>query len=345
MARSRKDSVLPKYLELKGKLLEELSGGGFRRGDRFHSEAAVCRRHGAALLTVRRAYALLESEGYLRREHGSGTFVRKLPENLVRQKVVQSCMVGLYLDASRHAPDLAGTVFVEALGRQLNAQGMAVTLLYDSSGVAQTDGLDGLVFFGTAIRGEVAKIRALGLPTVALGASRVENFPGVCQKKDFLRQVFLRFLRKGRRRIALLNFGAPPDLNAPVRPHLDNAIAEFGAGERLELSGGRNELESRLAAALTEPRAPDALFLPSWTYVPGTMVTLERLNLKLGMEVGAFTGFCPDMLLAGLPAHAAHPMETQAEIVVGMLARMLREPGYKGEIIEHEPEILNQEAF
>lgn len=345
MARSRKDSVLPKYLELKGKLLEELSGGSFRRGDRFHSEAAVCRGSGAALLTVRRAYELLEADGYIRREHGSGTYVAKLPESLVRQKVVQSCMVGLYLQAGPRATDLGEAMFVEAFGRKLNEHGMSATLIYESSKALQTDGLDGMIFFGSPVQEEIRKIRALGLPTVALGLDRVAGFPGVCQRKDFMRDVFLRFLEKGRRRIVLLNFDAPPDLNDSARSQLDAALAAFGAGERMELRGRPGELESALAAALAGPAAPDALFLPRWTYVPGVLLVLERLGLKMGREVGAFVNLCPEMLAAGLPARTEQPIEAQTEIVVTMLERMLREPEYKGEILEHEPEIIGHEAF
>ena len=341
----RTNDCLPKHLDLKGKLLGELSMGSFSIGDRFYAESFVSRKYDVALLTVRRAYASLANEGFIQKKHGSGTYIRCLPESIISQKIVQSCMVGLYLESLSPEKNFGRGMFIDALAHYLNLRGMSATLIFDNFGAVHANSLDGLIFFGAPVSKEMDKIRSLGLPTVSMGAARVKSFPGVCQAKGFMRGVFGRFLGKGRRRIALLNFDSPPNLNDVVRTHLEEAISDYGAGEYIELTGERENFESVLAESLKGNRPPDAFILPKWTYVPGFMLTLTRLKLKIGADVGAFVGVCPDFLAEDLPAYARDPVDSQARLAVGMLEKMLKDRNYKGEVIEHEPQIANQESF
>ena len=201
----KKDKGLPKYLELRGRLLEELSIGKFSPGDKFYSEAQVSRNHNIALMTVRRSYEMLEKEGFFRREHGSGTYVNKVPDKIIRQKLVQTCMVGIYLNSERNIDGFYHGAYLEALSLALKDCGMATIIIFDDPRAIPVESLDGLIYLGED-SSEIQFIRKLKLPTVSLGARRLKYFPGVCQKKDFTYNMFMNFLRKGRRKIALLNF-------------------------------------------------------------------------------------------------------------------------------------------
>lgn len=62
-------------------LRDEISRGTFAPGAPFPTEEALCRRFGVARGTVRRALADLQTEGFVFRRQGLGTFVREQVPN------------------------------------------------------------------------------------------------------------------------------------------------------------------------------------------------------------------------------------------------------------------------
>ncbi len=342
--KEKQNKGLPKYLELRGKLLEELSLGKFRPGDKFYSESQVSRSYNIALMTVRRSYEILEKEGFVRREHGSGTYVNKVPDKFVRQKIVQACMVGIFLNSERNTDGFYHGAYLEALSLALKDCGMATTIIFDDPKAIPVESLDGLIYLGED-SADIEFIRKLKLPIVSLGASRLRYFPGVCQKKDFTYNVFMNFLRKGRRKIALLNFTGDPHFNDVNFIHLEKAISDFGDGESLEICGHVKDIQSVLEQYLQGDDRPDAIWFSRWAYLTGLILTLEKLGLEIGHDIGVFANNCPELGLNIMPAHMHHDVSSQAELVANMLAKMIKDPQYKGNTIEKEPPIINKEAF
>jgi DNA-binding LacI/PurR family transcriptional regulator len=222
---------------------------------------------------------------------------------------------------------------------------MATMIILDDPAAIPADSLDGLIYLGEGSINEVKAIRKLNLPTVSLGANRVKYFSGICQKKDFIYDVFMKFLLKGRRKIALLNFGGDSHLNEVNLTHLQKAIFDFGAGEYVEITGDSGNLQCKLEECLLRDDRPDAIFLPRWAYLAGVMLTLQKLKLKIGREIGAFVGNCPDFGLSEMPAYVNSAVDLQAEQAANMLARMIKDPDFKGKVIEDEPIISNKEAL
>lgn len=344
-AKIKKDKGLPKYLELRGRLLEELSLGKFVPGDKFYSEAQVSRNFNIALMTVRRSYQILEQEGFVRRKHGSGTYVNRVPDKIIRQKVVQTCMVGIFLSSQRTIDGFYHGIYLEALSLALKDCGMATTIIFDDPKAIPEESLDGLIYLGEDSDNEIKLIRKLNLPTASLGARRLEFFPGVCQKKDFIYNVFMHFLHKGRRKIALLNFTDDPHFNDANFIHLNKALTDFGIGDSLEIYGPLEKLQSHLEKILLGNDRPDAIWFSRWSYLPGVMLALQKLDLKIGCDIGVFVGDCPEFGMSIMPAYAKNEIKQQTEQVVKMLAKMIRYPKYKGKVIENEPVIINKEAF
>lgn len=68
-------SPVPFYFQLKRIFLAEIEAGRWSIGDRLPSEPAICEQFSVSRTTVRQALAELESEGFVRRERGRGTFV------------------------------------------------------------------------------------------------------------------------------------------------------------------------------------------------------------------------------------------------------------------------------
>ena len=71
------DAVLaPKHRQVYDALVQQITGGRMRAGDRLPSEADLVRRFGASRITVGRALRDLQLAGLVERRAGSGTFVR-----------------------------------------------------------------------------------------------------------------------------------------------------------------------------------------------------------------------------------------------------------------------------
>ncbi len=66
---------LPKYVQIKESLREEINEGYIKEGQKLPSEETLIDRFGASKMTVIRALQELVQEGYLKRIQGKGTFV------------------------------------------------------------------------------------------------------------------------------------------------------------------------------------------------------------------------------------------------------------------------------
>ena len=67
----------PKYQEIVDELIKELSHGRLNQGDRFYSEAEIKDRFGVSSTTAVKVLNLLQSENWVTRIKGRGTFVAK----------------------------------------------------------------------------------------------------------------------------------------------------------------------------------------------------------------------------------------------------------------------------
>ncbi|MBV7483359.1 GntR family transcriptional regulator [Bordetella sp. BOR01] len=68
---------LPKYLQLKNALAQEITAGRWEPGDQLPAEDLLVEAAGLSLGTVQRALRMLVDDGVLIRRHGSGTYVAK----------------------------------------------------------------------------------------------------------------------------------------------------------------------------------------------------------------------------------------------------------------------------
>lgn len=69
----------PKYSQVKTEILARIQSGQLKPGDRLPSEAELMAEFGVSRHTIRQAIGDLETEGWLDRRHGSGTYVRQQP--------------------------------------------------------------------------------------------------------------------------------------------------------------------------------------------------------------------------------------------------------------------------
>jgi GntR family transcriptional regulator len=66
---------IPLYYQIRSRLLETIENGQLQPGDRVPSERELTERFGVSRMTARQAVSELETQGYLYRIQGKGTFV------------------------------------------------------------------------------------------------------------------------------------------------------------------------------------------------------------------------------------------------------------------------------
>lgn len=71
----QKGLPIPLYYQIKTRLLEQIEAGQLKPGDRVPSERELTERYGVSRMTARQALVELETQGYLVRVQGRGTFV------------------------------------------------------------------------------------------------------------------------------------------------------------------------------------------------------------------------------------------------------------------------------
>src|SRR5436190_11387833 len=72
-----RDLPLPLYHQLQGVLKAEIESGKWRPDEQLPNEAKLAERFGVSKITVRQALQELAELGYIRREHGRGTFIAR----------------------------------------------------------------------------------------------------------------------------------------------------------------------------------------------------------------------------------------------------------------------------
>ncbi len=77
IARLNKDLPIPLYYQLKCALMEAIESGQWQSGEQLPNENQLALNFGVSKITVRQALQGLADLGYVRREHGRGTFVSK----------------------------------------------------------------------------------------------------------------------------------------------------------------------------------------------------------------------------------------------------------------------------
>lgn len=70
-----KDVPIPLYYQIKARLLEAIENGQLKPGDRVLSERELTTQFGVSRMTARQALTEMESQGFLYRIQGKGTFV------------------------------------------------------------------------------------------------------------------------------------------------------------------------------------------------------------------------------------------------------------------------------
>lgn len=98
-------SAVPIYEQIKNAIREEILNGKLKAGEKLPSVRVLARELSISILTVKKAYDELESEGFIESRQGLGTFVGKEDPNLKleeKQKKLEEAL----LEAIRISKDI-----------------------------------------------------------------------------------------------------------------------------------------------------------------------------------------------------------------------------------------------
>ena len=98
-------SAIPIYEQIKNAIREEILKGSLKSGEKLPSVRNLARELSISILTVKKAYDELESEGFIESRQGLGTFVSKEDPNL-RLEEKQKKLEESLLSAIRISKDI-----------------------------------------------------------------------------------------------------------------------------------------------------------------------------------------------------------------------------------------------
>ena len=79
----------PLYQQISDQVREQILSGELQPGERLPSIRELAEQLTTSVITVRRAYADLEAEGYIYTRAGQGTFVSHRPQEAIRRQVMK----------------------------------------------------------------------------------------------------------------------------------------------------------------------------------------------------------------------------------------------------------------
>lgn len=289
----------PIYYRLAEELKGRICSGDYPPLSRLPIENELCRMHGTSRITIRSALKKLETEGYIHRVKGKGTFVspaRKKLRNLVvvlsgapkSERLLQGLLAGVFMKAQEE--DARIQLVSNA---QFNAAIEAAR--HDSS--MQT----GVLFLRNREMdaGTAASLDKHGVPHLVEGS---KGLPGCnwldIDNNDAMRQVVDHLHNLGRK-----SFGIYYVKDSGL-PHFDERteatikrLHELGVPERriaLAPFPGDGDMESMaysLAGQLIKGRkAPEAIICHSDVLAAAVIARLERAGMRVPEDV-AVTGF------------------------------------------------------
>ena len=82
MAMKRQPATMPRYRRVYEDLRKQIVDGVYHEGDLLPSENDLCATYAVTRPTVRQALSFLVSDGFIRKHHGKGSIVSKLPRGI-----------------------------------------------------------------------------------------------------------------------------------------------------------------------------------------------------------------------------------------------------------------------
>jgi GntR family transcriptional regulator, arabinose operon transcriptional repressor len=296
---------LPKYEQLRAKLIGEVTSGRLRPGDVLPPEPVIAEQMNVARSTVRQALAQMEQNGLVRRVRGKGTFIHEDAHVRLRSGLDAFALVLPDTQKGYYPSLLAG---FEAASGRVRSQVLVINTRNDSH--RQADGI--LQLIDKKVAG-AAIVPAMSPPTPAYQIRQLQQhqIPVVmCHRGvEGVRAPLLAFsgeqvgrlaadamCKKGHREVAFISTWRT-DLAARYEAGLRTALQERGAALPdsrviyLESDAYTDQqqyelrLDETLGQLLDQPRRPTALFATFDDVTELMFLQLMRRGVKVPHDV------------------------------------------------------------
>ncbi len=317
-----------KYQEIESYMLQELSSGRFSVEDRFFSEADVARQFDVTILTARKAFAQLEKQGYIIRQRGRGTFVRELPPQPSRLKILKRCVIGIVVGDSDFDNDLKLGRIIAALHRTIEKAGYLSLLVGENFSVLAEAGVSGVIVLDRISEQQVRRLTATRLPVVGIYPVNL-GFPRITiDFTDAAERIVTRFQQSGARKIAMVGEGEDALV---VRNLFEKEMASAAAKHGVKLTIAVppiGSVRAEFSAMFDTVERPDAVFaMNSWSLDTITSVLREK-NLKIGKDISLLVNGSNALLIPSSPGYSIIDLDIPkaAENCMTLLQQMIRDP-------------------
>jgi DNA-binding LacI/PurR family transcriptional regulator len=336
---------LPKYQEIRSFLLEKLSDGTFSVGDRFFSDNQLKESFKVSNLTVRKALSFLEEEGFIKRVHGAGSFVSRLPSRPRHIKIIDHRAIGaLTGDIDLEDNMVLGKILIN-LHNAAASNGYMIYLGHNTARELVEAKVDGIISFGFLDKKTVGILKDSSIPVVSFGSYLENIFPCIkINLVDVGYKVCKYLIESNHRKILALGSGKDAEqVKNEIYDGMNQYLMESGTSKKaLSFMAGLNQDDSDvLIKNLSRKNRPDAVFMLNSRSIPAVMQGLGKLKLSVPKDI-SLIGNGVNILTANTtpPLSAIYP-DTRRSVEKGveMLLEMIREGKTKANDQIHNSEL------
>jgi LacI family transcriptional regulator len=311
-------------LQLKNSILELITNGVYKKGDKIPSERDLCEKYGVSRATTRGAMLALAQEGYIVRRSGSGSFVNE-GSGADQRHAGRSgnigfvrCQHGVYPHQMKQ--DYIYSDILEGIHRELSTTDSHLLFSYvlesddelPESFVALMRKIDGLILGEVRNERFYEKVRKFGVPLVLINPNidyfdsdsvDTDNVYGAFRAVEYL-------IALGHRQIAFINGRTQTRHAAERLLGYRNALEKHDIPFSSDLvSGGTSwQMEtgySAMSALLEKNRAISAVFAASDALAVGAISAVKQAGRRVPEDISVM-GF-DDMIIA---SHCQPPLST-----------------------------------
>ena len=317
-----------KYQAIESYMLQELSCGRFALNGRFFSEHDIARQFEVTILTARKAFARLERQGYIVRQRGRGTFVKALPEQPQRLKMIRRCIIGIVVDDGDFDNDLKLGRMITALHRTIEKAGYLSLLVGRDFKVLAEAEASGVIVLDRIGEQRVRQLICTGIPAVGMYPA-CSGLPRL--SFDFAEaagRIAGRFARSGACRVAMVGEGEDA---LAVRNLFEKEMALAAKAYGMELAIAVPPLGSvreEFAALLDGPRRSEAVFVMNSRSLDTVSGVLHEKGVQMGRDISILVNGSNALLIPGSPGYSIIDLDIglAAENCVKLLQRLISDP-------------------
>lgn len=320
---------LLKYQKVESFLLNELSSGKFKEGDRFYSETEIAQRFDLNVRTVRQAFANLVKNKLVIRMRPQGTFVQQIPERPTSFRIFNHCLIGVLITRRDTKESLKLGLMIYELQRAIEAAGYLAVISGHNPASLSEMGVKGVVALSTIAESERKMFELCSVPVIESGSRDYNTGTGIiCDVQHASTLLASCFANHGAQHLAIVGDGDHAiRLGEVFSEPLEKSASKLG----MKFSNcitPRKKFEGKFRTMMKQNLRPDALFITSFRDLGGVEMVLRELDIVIGQDVSVVVQGSSAMAISSIPAYSTFDIDMTelANIMIAYLTELIRNP-------------------